>query len=128
MCQSAGRWLPLSDKESLSMKQMWFTELFGIKIVSFPTSLKFILSNFVPAFCVLFIVFCSERGFVFVNFSVDSSNLSSFAFLCFTYLNISCLHGRDVVRLSCSEFPEPDFITILLASLQFTLDSNQLGI
>lgn len=33
---------------------------------------------------------------------------------------------REIVRLSCSEFPEPDFVTALLASLQFTLDSNQL--
>lgn len=32
----------------------------------------------------------------------------------------------EIVRLSCSKFPEPDFITTLLASLQFTLDSNQL--
>lgn len=98
----------------------------GIKIVSSSSSL-----NLFSQILYLLFVFCSLcfvwKGFCLYSFwCVDSSNLPSFTFLCFTYPSISCLHGRHVVRLSCSEFPELDFVTILLASLQFTLDSNQL--
>ena len=98
--------------------------LFGIKMVSSPSCP--LLSNFVPASysvrCALF-----WKGFYLYSFwCVDSSNLFRFAFLCLTYLNVYNLHGRDVVRLSCSEFHEPDLINVLFALLQFTLNSNQL--
>lgn len=86
-----------------------------------------ILSNFVPAFLlILSIVLCSESTEVYSFWCIDSCNLFSFAFLCFTYLNVYHLHGRDFVRLSCSEFHEPDLINILFALLQFTLTSNRL--